>query len=113
MYPQQYNHEDQEEQQEESDPVPKVDPRVTDDAAKSIDAASKAKQYQEEDEARFKEIQKKFDEKTKDMAKRYAQAYNGGVLHSDFDESKGVLAKETAKLKEEEQVKKEADEALK
>ena len=71
MYPQQYNHEDQD-QDEESNPVPKVDPRTSGDAAKSIEASDKAKQYQEEDEARYREIQKKFDEKTKDMSKRYA-----------------------------------------
>jgi hypothetical protein len=42
------------------------------DAAKNTDAAAKARKYKEEDDAKYKEIQAKFDNKTKDMAKRYA-----------------------------------------
>ena len=59
------------------------------DEKKINDAATQAKleRWRIEDEATEREILKKFDDKSKDLRERYVQAYNGGILHEDFDEN--------------------------
>lgn len=100
MYPQQV--EEEEESQSQQMGFKKVDPKEGEAKMAAKTAEEKAKQYKIEDDATAREIKKKFDTKTKILSEKYAQAYNGGVLHPDYDENEGVVAKEVKALKEEE-----------
>lgn len=105
MYPQQVN--------SLGDEVKKVDPKAGDAQMDATSKEAREAQYKIEDEATAREIKAKFDKKSKDMAAKYAQAYNGGVLHPDFDEKETVVAKEIKKVQDEEKEKKNAEEAIK
>lgn len=90
-----------------------ADKNFTEDQ-KILDASTQAKldKWRLEDEATERGIEKNFESKSKDMAERYAQAYNGGTLHSDFDENDSVH-QVIQKAKEEKDDEKELEKAKK